>query len=112
MAPTTIIGQRTATSKKGRTIKRDGHPLKISEMMAVLDGVKYIERTSVHTPKDVLKTKRAIKKAFEIQIKNEGFSMVEVLSMCPTYWGCSSVESCERIEKEVKKVYPLGILKG
>jgi 2-oxoglutarate ferredoxin oxidoreductase subunit beta len=111
MAPTTIIGQRTQTTKKGRVVKRDGFPLKISEMVALLEGATFIERTSVHTPKDILKTKRAIKKAFEIQIKNEGFSMVEVLAMCPTYWGMSSVDSAKRIEKEVIKAYPLGVLK-
>ena len=112
MAPTTIVGQRTATTKKGRDLKRDGFPLKISEMIAVLEGAKYIERTAVSSPKEILKTKRAIKKAFEIQIRNEGFSMVEVLSMCPTYWGMSPEDSCKRIEKDIQKVYPLGVIKG
>lgn len=112
MAPTTIVGQKTATTKKGRNIKRDGFPLKISEMIALLDGVRYIERTAVCNPKEVLKTKRAIKKAFEVQIRKEGFSMVEVLAMCPTYWGLSSTDSCKRIEEEMEKVYPLGVLKG
>ena len=111
MAPTTIVGQKTTTAIKGRNVKRDGFPLNISEMLATLEGVKYIERTSVHSPKEILKTKKAIKKAFEIQIQNEGFSMVEVLSMCPTYWGLSPVESCNRLEKEVTKVYPLKVLK-
>ncbi|NQU95656.1 MAG: 2-oxoglutarate oxidoreductase [Candidatus Omnitrophica bacterium] len=112
MAPTTIVGQRTTTTKKGRDLKRDGFPLKISEMIAILEGAKYIERTAVSSPKEILRTKRAIKKAFEIQIKNEGFSMVEVLSMCPTYWGMSPEDSCKRIEKDIQKVYPLGVLKG
>ena len=112
MAPTTIVGQKTQTTKKGRSVKRDGFPLRISEMIALLEGARFVERTSVHAPKEILKTKRAIKKAFETQIKNEGFSMVEVLSMCPTYWGLSSVESCKRIESEVMKTYPLGVLKG
>ena len=112
MAPTTIVGQRTATTKKGRDLKRDGFPLKISEMIAILEGAKYIERTAVSNPKEILRTKRAIKKAFEVQIRNEGFSMVEVLSMCPTYWGMSPEDSCKRIEKDIQKVYPLGVLKG
>ncbi|MBL7157516.1 MAG: 2-oxoglutarate oxidoreductase [Candidatus Omnitrophica bacterium] len=111
MAPTTVIGQRTATTKKGRQIKRDGFPIKISEMIALLEGAKFVERTSIHTPKEILKTKKAIKKAFEIQIKNEGFSMVEILAMCPTYWGLEPVEACKRIEEEVVKAYPLGVLK-
>ena len=111
MAPTTITEQKTATTKKGRNTKRDGFPIKISEMIALLDGARFVERTSVHGPKEVLKTKKAIKKAFETQIKNEGFSMVEVLSMCPVYWGMSPAEACKRIEKDVIKTYPLGILK-
>jgi len=112
MAPTTIVGQRTATTKKGRDVKRDGFPFKISEMIALLDGAKFIERTSVHSPREILKTKKAIKKAFEIQMRNEGFSMVEILAMCPTYWGMTPVEACMRIEKEVIKAYPLRVLKG
>ncbi len=81
-------------------------------MIALLEGARFIERTSVHAPKEILKTKKAIKRAFEAQIKNKGFSMVEVLSMCPVYWGLSSVEACKRIESEVIKTYPLGVLKG
>lgn len=112
MAPTTVVGQKTATTKNGRAIKRDGYPLKISEMIALLEGARFVERTSVHSPKETLKAKRAIKKAFEIQIQNGGFSMVEVLSMCPTYWGLSPVDACKRIEEEVIKAYPLRVLKG
>ncbi|MFH1380870.1 MAG: thiamine pyrophosphate-dependent enzyme [Candidatus Omnitrophota bacterium] len=112
MAPTTIVGQRTQTTKNGRDIKRDGFPFKISEMIAILEGVRFIERTSIHSPKHILTTKRAIKKAFEIQIKKEGFSMVEVLAMCPTYWGVTPAEACERIARQVEKTYPLGVLKG
>jgi len=112
MAPTTIIDQKTATTKNGRIVKRDGYPLKISEMIAILEGARFVERTSVHSPKEILKTKKAIKKAFEIQIENGGFSMVEVISMCPTYWGLSPVDACKRIENEVVKTYPLRVLKG
>lgn len=112
MAPTTLLKQKTQTTLRGRNAKRDGNPLKISEMIAILDGVRYIERTSIHDPKHVLKTKKAVKKAFETQIRNEGFSMVEVLATCPTYWGLSPVEACKRIENEVVKSYPLGVLKG
>jgi len=112
MAPTTTVGQKTQTTKKGRDVKRDGFPLKISEMIAVLEGAKYIERTAVSNPKEILKTKRAIKKAFDIQLGNKGFSMIEVLSACPTYWGLDPVEACKRIEKDLVKSYPLGVLKG
>ena len=112
MAPTTLVGQKTQTTKKGRVVKTDGYPLKISEMIALLEGVAYVERTSVHSPKAVLNTKKAIKKAFENQINKKGLSMVEVLSMCPTYWALSPEEACKRIERDVVKAYPLGVLKG
>ena len=112
MAPTTLIGQKTQTTKKGRDVKRDGFPFKILEMIALLEGVKFVERTAIHNPKNILRTKKAIKKAFEIQIKNEGFSIVEVLAMCPTYWGVSPREACDRIKRHVEKTYPLGVLKG
>lgn len=111
MAPTTIEGQKTATTPLGRSIARDGYPLKISEMLAVLDGVKYLERTSVHSPKYIRVSKNAIKRAFENQIKNKGFSMVEVLSMCPTYGGGSVDKSIKWIEKIIMDNYPLGVLK-
>ena len=111
MAPTTLLGQKTTTSIKGRRAEIEGYPLKISEMLAVLDGVCYIERTSVHSPKHVLKTKKAIKKAFQNQIDKKGFSMVEIISPCPTYWGLSPVEALNRIEKEIIPIWPLGVLK-
>lgn len=112
MAPTTVIGQRTATTKKGRDPRRDGMPLKISEMISILDGVRYVERTSLHNPTYVLRTKKAIKNAFEVQLHNSGFSMVEVISMCPTYWNISTVESCRYIEEVIMRTYPPGILKN
>lgn len=112
MAPTTLIGQTTSTSQFTRRVEKEGFPLKILEMMAVLDGVVYLERTSLHSVKEIMQTKKAIKKAFENQIKGKGFSMVEILSPCPTYWGLSPIKSMERIEEEVIKEYPLGIVKG
>ena len=111
MAPTTLIGQTTATSQFTRRPEKEGFPIKILEMMALLPGVAYLERTSVHSPIEVLKTKKAIKRSFETQLEQKGFSMVEVLSPCPTYWGMSPVRSMERIEKEVTKQYPLGVVK-
>jgi len=111
MAPTTLIGQKTATTLKGRDLKRDGPPLKIAEMLSVLDGAKFIERTAVHSPKHVLRTKKAIRKAFQNQIGEKGFSFVEVLSMCPTYWGLTPIESVKWIDKTMLTQYPLGIIK-
>ena len=81
-------------------------------MLAVLPGAKYLERVSVHSAQEVLRAKRAIKKAFKTQIDNKGFSMVEVLSMCPTYWGMSSIQAAQRIEKEVSTFYPIGVIKS
>jgi len=111
MAPTTLIGQKTATSQFTRRPEKEGFPLKIMEMMKELPGVVYLERTSIFSPQQVLKTKKAIKRSFEMQLENKGFSMVEVVSPCPTYWGLSPVESMKRIEGEVIKEYPLGIVK-
>ena len=111
MAPTTLIKQKTATSIKGRDLKLSGFPLKISEMLALLEGTVYIERTSVHNPPSVIKTKKAIKKAFTNQLEGKGFSMVEVLSPCPTYWGLRPDEAMKRIDKDVIRQYPLGVLK-
>jgi 2-oxoglutarate/2-oxoacid ferredoxin oxidoreductase subunit beta len=112
MAPTTLLGQTTATSQFTRRPEKEGFPLKIMEMMAVLPGVVYLERTSVHNPKEVLNTRKAIKRSFETQLAGKGFSMVEVISPCPTYWGLNPVKSMKRIEGEVTKEYPLGIVKG
>lgn len=111
MAPTTLIKQKTTTSPKGRSVKAEGYPLKISEMLAILPGVSYLERTSTHSPKEILKTKAAVRKAFRKQIENKGFSMVEILSACPTYWRMSPKDAMKRIEDEMTKIYPLGVLK-
>lgn len=112
MAPTTLAGQKTATTLGGRSIRREGYPIKILEMLAVLPGTKYAERVSVHSSHEVLRAKRAIKKAFQLQIENKGFSIVEVLSMCPTYWGMTAIQSADRIKNEVATFYPLGVIKS
>ena len=111
MAPTTLINQRTTTSPRGRSVKEEGYPLKISEMLAILPGVSYLERTSTHSPKEIFKTKAAIKKYFLKQIENKGFSMVEILATCPTYWKMSPKDAVKRIENEMSTIYPLGVLK-
>lgn len=111
MAPTTLIGQKTATTPFLRRAKTEGYPLKMLEMLAVLPGVVYLERTAVSSPKNVMAAKKAIKRSFMTQLEGKGFSMVEIISPCPTYWGMSPVKSVERIEKEVIKEYPLGIIK-
>lgn len=111
MAPTTLLGQKTSTSIEGRTKEQHGYPLKISEMLALLPGVCYIERVSLHSPQEVLKARRAIKQAFENQINNLGFSLVEILSPCPTYWGQAPKESLDWIRDVLQKEFPLGRIK-
>ena len=112
MAPTTLIGQTTATSQFTRRPEKEGFPIKILEMMAVLPGVTYLERTSIHTPKDIIATKKAIMRSFKTQLDKQGFSIVEVISPCPTYWGLTPLNSFKRIKEDVIKEYPLGVIKG
>ncbi len=111
MAPTTLLGQKTATTPRGRSAELEGYPLKISEMLALLPGVRYIERVSIHSPQEVIKAKRAIKQAFQNQIDNIGFSLVEVLSSCPTYWELSPKEALDWIRDIMIKEFPLGRIK-
>jgi len=111
MAPTTLIGQKTATTPKGRDATVQGYPLKISELLAQLPAVKYIERVSLHSPQEVLKTKKAIKQAFQNQIDNVGFSLVEILSPCPTYWDLSPKAALDWIREVMVKEFPLGRIK-
>ncbi|MBZ4653414.1 MAG: 2-oxoglutarate oxidoreductase [Peptococcaceae bacterium] len=112
MAPTTLVGQETTTSPQGRNPKNAGYPIRMSEMLATLPGASYIARTSVHDPKHVRETKKAIKEAFQVQVEGKGFSLVEVLSACPTNWHMTPVESLEWIKNEMIAYYPLGKFKS
>lgn len=111
MAPTTLLEQITNTSPYGRSEEQAGMPIRISEMLATLDGAKYIARVAVNNPANMAKAKQAIKKAFEVQIRGEGFALIEVLSTCPTNWGMNPVEAVKWLEKNMISYYPLGILK-
>ncbi len=112
MAPTTILGQVTATTPQGRQSNGQGFPLQISELLAILPGAIYVERCSLHNSAQIRNAKKAIKHAFELQMNGaKGLSLVEVLSPCPTYWHMSPVKSMDWIEKEMTKVFPLGKLK-
>jgi 2-oxoglutarate ferredoxin oxidoreductase subunit beta len=111
MAPTTVLGQNTTTTPGGRREQRDGYPVKLSEMLALAQGSAYIERTALSSPSNVLKTKKAIAKAFRIQLDGVGFSLVEVLSPCPTNWRMSPVESWKWIDEVMSTSFPLGVLK-
>ena len=111
MAPTTLIGQKATTCPKGRDAKKQGYPIKVSELLATLQGAQYLERCAVHKPAFVAKTKMAIKKAFQNQIDGKGFSMVEVLTVCPTNWGLNLKDSIGFLEGPMEEYFPLGVYK-
>jgi 2-oxoglutarate ferredoxin oxidoreductase subunit beta len=111
MAPTTVLGQHTTTSPGGRKEDRDGYPINLSEMLAIARGSAYIERTAINSPSNILKTKKAIAKAFSVQLEGKGFSLVEVLSPCPTNWKKSPAESWKWIQDVMMPHFPLGVLK-
>ena len=108
MAPTTLIGQKATTCQDGRKEELAGKPIRMSEMLATIDGAKFIERVSVDTPENIQKEKKAIKKAFQTQIEGKGFSMVEVLSTCPTNWGKTPQEGLQWLRDNMMPYYPLG----
>jgi len=111
MAPTTMVGQVTATTPMGREASSTGSPLKISELLAVLPGAVFLCRTAISSPANINKTKQAIKKAFRVQLENKGFSLVEVLSPCPSYWRLPPGEAAKWIDEKMVPVFPLGVLK-
>jgi 2-oxoglutarate/2-oxoacid ferredoxin oxidoreductase subunit beta len=111
MAPTTLIGQKTATSPFGRDTALAGYPIRVCELLAPLEGTTYLERVTVTDAKNVIKAKKAIKKAFQVQLDNKGFSLVEVLSGCPTDWEMSPEESVKWIEEKMIPYFPLGVVK-
>ena len=111
MAPTTLVGQVTTTSPYGRQKDHCGEPIRIAEMLATINGSAYIARCSLDTAANIRKTKAAIKKAFQCQIEGKGFSLVEVLSPCPTNWGKSPAEAMDWLKDNMIPYYPLGTFK-
>lgn len=111
MAPTTMIGQKTETSPRGRKVEGDGNPIRVSELLAQFEGVKFVERCTISKPKNVIKAKAAIKKALQMQVDGKGFAFVEILSPCPTYWGLQPRVAMRMIEERMEEVFPLGRLK-
>lgn len=111
MAPTTVVGQVTTTSPGGRVPLRDGNPLDLSSMLALAGGSVYIERTAVSSPKAILKTRKALKKAFEVQLEDKGFSLVEILSACPTNWKMSPTDAVRWVDETMTKFFPLQVIK-
>ncbi|MGB9621288.1 MAG: thiamine pyrophosphate-dependent enzyme [Brevinematia bacterium] len=110
-APTTLPNQVTRTSPNGREPSKEGYPMKISEMIALFEAPVYVERTMVTSFETINKTKQAIKRAFQLQLENKGYSFVEVLSGCPNEWHLTPVEANKWIENEMTKYYPLGVFK-
>ncbi|MEE9558882.1 MAG: thiamine pyrophosphate-dependent enzyme [Candidatus Brocadiales bacterium] len=111
MAPTTLVDQRTTTCPEGRSVDEHGHPIRICELLATVDGCAYISRVSLTNPKNVQKTKAAIKKGFRTQMRRKGFSLIEVLSPCPVYWRMNTLDSMKFIDEEMSQTYPSGIFK-
>ncbi len=111
MAPTTLLGQVTTTTPLGRRPVPEGNPLDLSQMLAVAAGSVYIERTSVTTPKNIIRTRKAIKKAFMVQLEDKGFSLVEILSACPTNWKMTPSQAIQWVDETMTKIFPLKVIK-
>ena len=112
MAPTTLPGMKTTSSPMGRDVELAGFPMKMCELLAPLDGATYLARRSLHNPTEIRKAKKAIRQAFENQLNGWGFSMVELLSSCPTNWDMKPADSLKFIETQMVPVYPLGDYKN
>ncbi len=111
MAPTTLPGQVTQTSPYGRDVETVGYPIKVCELLSNVDGAAYLERVAVNNPANIKKAKKAIKKAFQNQIEGKGFSLVEVVSTCPTNWGMTPEKALKWVEEKMLPYYPLGVYK-
>ena len=111
MAPTTLLGQKATTCIYGRDAILNGNPIKVSEMLATLDGPSYVERVSVADVPNIKKAKKAIEKAFRNQAEGKGFSFVEVLSACPTNWHMTPLQAVEYVKGDMTKIFPLGVFK-
>ena len=111
MAPTTLIGQRATTCQSGRTAEQAGMPIRMAEMLSTLDGCAYAERVCVTDIPNINKAKKAIKKAFQLQMERKGFTFIEVLSTCPTNWGMTPVKSVQWLKENMIPYYPLGVIK-
>ncbi len=110
MAPTTLVGMKTTTTPLGRNHVFDGYPLHITDVVAQFPGVTYAERVAVNSPAAIQKTKKAIRNAFQVQVDQQGYSIVEVLSPCPTNWKMNPVDSFKWIGEVMEKEFPLGVL--
>ena len=111
MAPTSLPGQVTQTTPYGRDVNYSGYPVRVCEMLSTLDGVALAQRVTVDCPKNIIAAKKAIKKGFENQINKKGYSIIEVVSACPTQWGKTPAEALEWLRENMLPYYPLGVYK-
>ena len=111
MAPTTLIGMNSTTTPEGREPDLHGYPMHIVEILNQLTAPYYLERVSCNTPQNVIKARKAIKKAFQYQLEGKGFSLVEIVTSCPTNWGMSTLDSLKFLEKDMFDEYPLGLVR-
>ena len=111
MAPTTLVGMKATTAPQGRDPKEHGYPMHMCEILNQLTAPYYLERTSCNNPANVSKTKAAIKKAFRNQLDGKGFSMVEIVTSCPTNWGLDTIEALDFLENNMLKEFPLGVVR-
>ena len=111
MAPTTLVGMTATTAPFGRDPKQHGYPMHVCELLNSLEAPVYLERVSCNTPQNVMKAKRAIKKAFQNQVDGKGFSMVEIVTSCPTNWGMTALDALGFLENNMLKEFPLGVIR-
>ncbi|MGN0468784.1 MAG: thiamine pyrophosphate-dependent enzyme [Acutalibacteraceae bacterium] len=111
MAPTTLIGQKTTTTRNGRDPKTTGYPTKMCELISSLEAPVYVARFALNTPKGVMEAKKGIKKAFELQLAGKGFTFIELLMNCPTNWGMTPLQSLEYMEKVTVPYFKPGVYK-
>ena len=111
MAPTTLVGMKATTAPKGRDPKEHGYPMHMCEILDQLQAPVYLERTSCNNPANVMRTKRAIKKAFRNQLDGKGFSMVEIVTTCPTNWGMDALSALDYLEEKMLAEFPLGVIR-
>lgn len=111
LAPTTLLGMKSTTTPKGRNAEEHGYPMHMCEILNQLQAPYYLERVSANTPQNVIKARKAIKKAFQYQLEGKGFSMVEIVTSCPTNWGLSTLDSLKFLEENMFNEYPLGVIR-
>jgi len=112
MAPTTLLGQRSTTTQDGRTVTQAGSPMRVCELLSTLDGAVYVERVALNSPANIVKAKKAVRRAFEVQEMKLGFSFIEFISTCPTNWGLSPVAAIEHLNEKMLPYYPLGVFRS